>query len=267
MSDQQCREALRSLPPDLPETYLRILKRVPEAQQLYVQLTLDFIAFADPKLRILQLREILSLPSNSSSLQVSGLVREDAITRHCGSLIRKSNDGEYFEFAHFSVQEFLRSRALQSSEFQMFSISESRCNRLLATRCLEYLQLHNFSYKPTPTEEGLSKINQNNEKYPLYGYAARNWMCYAREQWDDPSLLASAKRLFDPCKSACFTHWAVVLVLQLREWAESLKPQEKLDLIAEIVDEGTHPLHFAATLSLPEISAFLLPQMNWSETS
>ncbi|EQB47588.1 hypothetical protein CGLO_13239 [Colletotrichum gloeosporioides Cg-14] len=52
MSDEQCREALRSLPPDLPETYMRILRRVPDAQQSYVQMTLDLIAYADPKLSI-----------------------------------------------------------------------------------------------------------------------------------------------------------------------------------------------------------------------
>ncbi|KXH66162.1 hypothetical protein CSAL01_10427 [Colletotrichum salicis] len=33
MSDEQCREALRSLPPDLPETYMRIFRRVPQAKQ------------------------------------------------------------------------------------------------------------------------------------------------------------------------------------------------------------------------------------------
>ncbi|CAI0644315.1 unnamed protein product [Colletotrichum noveboracense] len=104
-------------------------------------------------------------------------------------------------------------------------------------------------------------MDQDNQTYPLYSYAASNWIYYAREQWDDPSLLASAKRLFDPCKSACFTHWAVFLVLQLRGWAEKLEIEDQMNLVAEIVNENTHPLHFAAILSLPEISSFLLTQI------
>lgn len=261
MSDEQCREALRSLPPDLPETYMRILKRVPDAQRSYVQITLNLIAYADPKLSIAQCREVLSVPSNGSLLKASGLIRKDAITRHCSSLIRRSNDGKYLEFAHFSVQEFLTSDVLKSSEFPMFTISISKCNRLLATRCLEYLQLENFNRLPTPTDEHLSDIEKTTQNHPLYSYAATNWMYYSREEWEDPAMLASAKCLFDPRKTPCFTYWVVVLVLEMTSWARKLENDEKVDLIAEIVDNDFHPLLFAATLSLPEISSFLLAKI------
>lgn len=84
-------------------------------------------------------------------------------------------------------------------------------------------------------------------------------MYFAREEWDDPELLAGAKRLFHPSKPSYFIHWAVVLVLQFRGWTESLQQWEMIELIQEIVDESFRPLHFAATLSLPEIiSAFLM---------
>ncbi|KAF4877431.1 Ankyrin-2 [Colletotrichum siamense] len=263
ISDAQCREALRSLPPDLPETYLRILERVPRKHQPFVQLTLDIVAFADPKPNIAQLREILSVPSCGSLLKPGGLVREDAISRHCGSLIRKSNNGEYLEFAHFSVQEFLRSSVLQSSGLQMFMVSEGRCNRLLATRCIEYLQLDNFNQPPTPTEQQLMSMEERDLDHPLYSFASFNWLFYARQEWSDSSLLAAAKLLFDPCKTARFTQWAVNLILQLMTRASPglLRKSEKIRFMTGIIDKSFHPLHFAATLCLPEISSFLLMPM------
>ncbi|KAF0315992.1 ankyrin repeat protein [Colletotrichum asianum] len=223
VSDEQCRQALRSLPPDLPETYLRILKRIPKAQQLHVQLTLDFIAYADFKLSIAQLREVLSVPANSSLLKASAVIREDAITRICSSLVRKSNDGNYLEFAHFSVKEFLMSEFLELSEFQMFSISKGRSHRVLATRCIEFLQLDNFNHLPTPTADGISTMKQTNLQHPFYSYAAQNW------DWN---------------------------------WNEELESPDIIEMIHQIINESFRPLHFAATLSLPEITSALLMQID-----
>ncbi|KAK1458788.1 hypothetical protein CCUS01_09042 [Colletotrichum cuscutae] len=270
-SDEQCREALRSLPPDLPETYMRILRRVSPAKQIQVQMTLHFIAYAEPRLDIEQLREILSIPSTSQHLSPSGIIREDAIARYCSSLIRKSNDGKYFEFAHFSVQEFLTSDVLQSSGLGMFYITKSHCNKLLAVRCLEYLQLDNFNHLPTATSEELHYMEQRDDEYRLYSYAAEYWLCFAREEWTHPDLLAMAKRLFDPQKSTQFTSWVVTLILNLSYYAFGGVSQERIDIVvidmmAEVIHDSFRPLHFAATMSLPEISSFLLQTSDHHET-
>ncbi|EXF76380.1 hypothetical protein CFIO01_07637 [Colletotrichum fioriniae PJ7] len=268
MSDEQCREALRSLPPDLPETYMRILRRVPKAKQTFVQMTLHFIAYANPKLDTTQLREVLSIPSTSQHLSPSGIIREDAIARYCGSLIRKSNDGNFFEFAHLSVQEFLTSNILQSSDLGMFYITKSHCNKLLAVRCLEYLQLDNFNHLPSATSEELAYMEQRDDEYRLYAYAATYWLCFAREEWTHPELLAEAKRLFDPQKTTHFTSWVVTLVFDiscLDPCQESIH-MKAIDSIAEIIQDSFRPLHFAATMSLPEISSFLLQTSDQHET-
>ncbi|KXH52550.1 hypothetical protein CSIM01_09131 [Colletotrichum simmondsii] len=183
-SDEQCREALRSLPPDLPETYMRILRRVSPAKQTQVQMTLHFIAYAEPKLHIERLREVLSIPSTSRHLSPSGIIREDAIARY--------------------------------------------------------------------------------NEYPLYEYAAQYWLCFAREEWTHPDLLAKAKRLFDPRKSTYFTSWAATLIIEITTYPiDPLMRSESDDmrsisLIAEIIHDNFRPLHLAATMSLPEISSFLL---------
>lgn len=73
-----------------------------------VRQCLLFIAYAEPKLTIPQLRQAVSTPDALGSyLGESNTVTDFEISRRCSSLIRKSQDGKYFEFAHFSVQEFL----------------------------------------------------------------------------------------------------------------------------------------------------------------
>lgn len=63
--DEERREALKKLPPDLPESYRRLLERVNRYSsrvRTVVQLCLHFIAFASPRLTILQLRQAVSTP-------------------------------------------------------------------------------------------------------------------------------------------------------------------------------------------------------------
>lgn len=250
---------------------MRILRRVPKTKKTFVQMTLHFIAYAKPRLDNRQLREILSTPSTSQHLRPSGIIREDAIARYCSSLLRKSNDGSYFEFAHFSVQEFLTNSILRSSDVGMFYISKPRCNKLLALRCLEYLQLDNFNHLPTATIAELVYMKKRDDEYPLYEYAAKYWLYFAREEWIHPELLAQAKRLFDPRKSTNFTSWAATLVLNM-SGIPQLNPSEEsfnetaIDLIAKIVHDSFRPLHFAATMSLPEISSFLIQNSRHCET-
>ncbi|OTA97078.1 hypothetical protein M434DRAFT_66317, partial [Hypoxylon sp. CO27-5] len=75
-------------------------------------------------LTLQQLIEVLSVPENGGFLKSSGLVYESAIQKWCSSLIRKSNNGMRFEFAHFSVREFLQNRSLLEDQFEHFLISE-----------------------------------------------------------------------------------------------------------------------------------------------
>ncbi|KUI61259.1 hypothetical protein VP1G_11294 [Cytospora mali] len=111
-SDKDCRIALDRLPPGLNESYARILQQLPDGKERLVQKVLDFIACTHPKLEIPLLREALSVPDTMNAGQASdphSIIREDSITKLCKSLVRKSNDGNYYEFAHFTVQEFLES--------------------------------------------------------------------------------------------------------------------------------------------------------------
>ncbi|OTA68784.1 ankyrin [Hypoxylon sp. EC38] len=247
VSDQDCREALRKLPPDLNETYLRILKRIPLNKTRLVQKILNFSAF---------LREVLSVPENGGFLEPSGLIRESSIQRLCSSLIRKSNNEEYFEFSHFSVQEFLQDESLLGDKFEHFLISETRCNRLMATQCLRYLQLGNFDHTPTSTMDELKYMDTRNENYPLYGYAAFYWVIHAKCEWADKEIIKGAKELFNPRKTDMFTSWSI----ELFRGSQYYLDVELVNIITKIMHNDFTPLHMACLLWLPEICSQLLEQ-------
>lgn len=77
--DQERREALGKLPPDLPESYRRLLERVNNCSvgvQNMVQMCLHFMTVADPKLTIVELRQAVSTPAIGATLDESNIVPE-----------------------------------------------------------------------------------------------------------------------------------------------------------------------------------------------
>lgn len=250
---------MKELPPTLNETYLRILKRIPRDKAPLVQLVLHFIAFAKPQITMEQLREVLSVPKTGGSLTNSGRIHETAIQRLCNSLVRKSNNGLYFEFAHFSVQEFLGNADLLKDQFEPFLISESRSNRLMAIQCLNYLRLENFNHSPTATINEMKFIEERDKNYPLYEYAASQWLGYARDHWDDEEIIHSAEAFFAYEKTAAFTSWSVWLVLRyFSDQNISLYSENSLETISILIHEDFTPLHMACLLSLPKVCKRLL---------
>ncbi|RSL66088.1 hypothetical protein CEP54_003914 [Fusarium duplospermum] len=202
--DGERREALEKLPPDLPESYRRLLERVSRASttvQSMVHMCLSFIAFAKPKLNILQLRQAVSTPSTpGATLTERNTVSEEEILRRCSSLIRKSQNGKLFEFAHFTVQEFLEDRVALGDipGIGKFLISKPSSHMLLATQCLRFLQLENFEREPMEDDEKQQfddedLIRTRNKQYPFYPYSSALWMFFTRDGLEDPTLFNLAR--------------------------------------------------------------------------
>jgi ankyrin repeat protein len=238
-------------------------------------MALHFIAYAQPAPTIDQLRELLSVPTCGNSLGPQNLIHEDTIAKPCSSLVRKSNDGQHYEFAHFSVQEFLEGNRLDGKHQNLFKITKAHCNQLLASTCLSYIQLENFS--PLPkfkcSEDWVEYIEKRKEVHNLYKYASLYWPKFARGQWHIKEIVNLAKRLFDPRKPVAFISWAIVF----SNWIfycggdgdeDDNKYDNKHDycrdiaktrqVLEEIIGKNVTPLHFAAILSIPEICKFLL---------
>ncbi|XXG99819.1 hypothetical protein Hte_006160 [Hypoxylon texense] len=258
--DEERREALTKLPPNLPNSYCRLLERVdrfsPRVQTM-VQLCLHFIAFAEPKLSILQLRQAISTPEVlGAHLDASNMISELEISRRCSSLIRKSECGEYFEFAHFSVQEFLEDEAaLSAASLKCYLISKQGSRTLLAAQCLRFLQLKNFDFPSIPstttaTPQDTIFSEDRDKKYPFYEYSAVKWLHFTKNGLD-AVILDLTKSLFNPSKTKHFSLWAIRLLCHI----SNMNPSRAYEVVS---DNSFRPLHLASALNLYEICDFLL---------
>lgn len=236
---------------------------------------LNFIAFAEPKLDIPRLREGLSVPERTGKddvLDSQSVIREDSITRLCRSLIRKSNNGHYYEFAHFSVKEFLEREMKAMPEFEKFEVSESICQLLLAKQCLKYLLFRDFSSLPTGEAEFKNHIEMRIKQHPFYFYAAVCWPVFAKPHWVDAGLVDLARRLLQPKKTGNFIAWALELLsfiatrddfepfyaTSMTDALDELHLQQMLRLLPWVIDKSFTTLHMAAALSLEGICSGLI---------
>lgn len=240
---------------------------------------LNFIAYAKPQMDIPLLREALSVPEivgKYDTLDPQSIVREGSIIKLCRSFIRKSNDGCRYEFAHYSVKEFLEGQIMSIPGCEAFQVSESICQLLLAKQCLKYLVFRNFSYLPTEEHELQDHLEMRVKQYPFYLYSSTYWPIFAKAHWADESLVGLANILFQPQKTGNFISWALELTSICAYQLHSSSPlpediirQSELDeeyiqgalhLLPQLVDRKFTTLHMAAALSLPMICSNLICQ-------
>ncbi|KAL6401893.1 hypothetical protein AUP68_14350 [Ilyonectria robusta] len=281
LHDTERREALTKLPPDLPESYRRLLERVNRSKTgapVMVQMCLHFIAHGE--LTILQLRQAVSTPATlGATFDGKNMISEQEISRRCSSLIRKSADGEDFEFAHFSVQEFLEdeealSRPLNTPGLRInnFFITNEKSQSLLAAQCLRFLQLSNFEQSPTSSSQEMELTwIPDDEQYSFYQYSALEWLRLTEEGFDDTAL-SLAISLFHPKRKAQFLNWTTTVFIYTKYWPGRVTDFEMkkksgesaaarfLRVRQKVLDSNFKPLHMAALLNLPEICRYLLNQ-------
>lgn len=125
----------------------------------------------------------------------------------------------------------------------------------MAIEYLKYLQVGNFNELPSDMEDIIDFLEERTERYPLYPFAARDWLFYARDHWEQPELMTLAKSLFSPSKTKAFTSWAAGLISGLRD---RLLNKQSIGMVMTHSDFTT--LHLAAMLSLPDICSYLLEQ-------
>ncbi|KAF5647926.1 ankyrin repeat [Fusarium sp. NRRL 52700] len=266
--DQERREALSKLPPDLPESYRRLLERVNNYSvgvQNMVQMCLHFMAMADPKLTIVELQQAVSTTAIGGTLNKDNIVPEYEIMKRCSSLIRKSTDGEYFEFAHFSVREFLEDEKaiFRTTGIEKYWIAQSATNYLLATQCLKFIQMDNFDKIPDDPEQQVAATRQRDEDFPFYRHAALLWIKLTKDGLGDADILELAKHLFQPSKRAYFMCWAVEVfknVMYATGIGSRYDPENETEVHAWriVMLPSFKPLHMASALNLPEICSFLI---------
>ncbi|CAF3488621.1 unnamed protein product [Fusarium graminearum] len=262
-TDQERLDALKQLPETLHDSYRRLLERVntkPRRTQKRVQLCLQFIAFFPKKLSILELCQALSTPEEiGDTLNKANTVIENDIVHYCSSLIRKSAEGNSFEFAHFSVQEFLES---DMTGIEKYRISREGSSSLLALQCLKFVQLGNINVWPDDRRKFLEKQQELASELPFYPQAAAYWPMLLRaspENSRQPLLQQATESLFGEYFSPELRTWIYWFLATLCEIADEGCSKTECLFAANIaLDKNVEPLHLAAALNMPQLCLRLM---------
>ncbi|KAI0550624.1 hypothetical protein F4679DRAFT_542036 [Xylaria curta] len=282
-TDAARRNALKSLPPTLFETYERMLQRVNQknlAFQQMVQNSLQLIAFTDPPLTVREICDAISISNDTESLDPENIIDEAEILIACGSFIRKSNSNDRFEFAHFTVKEFLQSQMLLDNlPLQKFAVSSMKATHLLTICALRFVQLQNFNSAPYGSVGSswsiIEHIQERIRKQPFYEYASIYWPVHSEHHWDKPDVIRLALDLFATPKSAFFINWALEIGRHcssdsrtasshgtryrlVRNKGRALNEDWTLNLALCILHDNFTPLHMASILGLPKLCSLLL---------
>lgn len=232
---------------------------------------LNFIAFSPIRLTIAQLRSVISTPEIIGlCLDDDNMVSEEDIAFMCGSLLRKTDDGVYFEFAHFSVREFLEHESLAGlPELKRYQISCERSDEMLALQSLRFLQLSNFDVV-LPDPESL--VRHTYDAHRLYGQgglgfyrlAVRLSLQLSRSDQLDSTSASLMKSLFHPHKSSCFLLFASNLCFDLKGHCISQGLiisggyESHIELAKKFMCDEFRPIHLAAALNLPDVCHHLI---------
>ena len=253
-SDAARRKALDSLPPDLNSTYERILSRVnqgsAETQEL-VRRALRWLANYT-HVTVQALCEAVSIDFGTTRQDTEAIPDEFEILHRCSSLVRKSEDGEKLELAHFTVKEFLQQIDPENISVGAYRYDPGNDGLILAKVCLTYLMFDDFD-QGGPFSLGI--VERRFVKYPLRRYTLHGWVNVARDNPGDTELFALVQKMLDPSKPNTLISWAQDLIFGWRAGQWSF--DNDVDVINSGLAEAT-PLHYTAILGLPDACGWLI---------
>ncbi|KAG0650988.1 Ankyrin-1 [Hyphodiscus hymeniophilus] len=232
-NDAEKRKALVSLPPGLNATYERILERVNHGDESVQRM-------------------------GDKSLDKEAIYEEEEILLHCSSLIRRSEDGQKLEMAHFTVKEYLSALSPTiHSPYSRYSQSEDFVLPRLAVTCLTYITFDCFH---ETVVNDFELWQEQVVEFPFRKHALLNWVYYVENRLDDTLILGLVKKLFDPAATRCFQSWVrdSIFLLQIRSLGINYDALRFQSFTFTLGSGNLKPLHLAAAIGLPEICQWLL---------
>lgn len=222
------------------------------------------------KLTIAQLCQAVSIPDErGSTLHQRGIVKDEEISRSCSSFIRRSTDGKFFEFSHFSVREYLQDSALlQRSDLAPYHISDREIYQSMAAQSLRFILLGNFDqHFSSDLRQEIQFMRKTCIDFPFYRFAAMHWPMLAHHAGATGTclpleILDLQKHLLHHMKSGSYKRWLITFRLHLGmsyDW-------EPGDFEVAFLEDGIQfllgryisTLHIAAGLNLYDVGTWLI---------
>lgn len=198
---------------------------------------LELLAFSTRPLSLAEICEYLQITPGLPSLDESKrLTNPKDVLSICGSLLHYSN-GRIL-LAHHSVKSYLLSDIKGEAAYCRLDASEA--HRSIARKCVAYLSLKDFDSGPCADKD---EVYNRYRRYPLLGYASRNWALHAQNLQDlgEPLWAVLKPFLF----SSGFGRGNFLA------WVQLLIPSSKN--ISQ-----TPPLYYAASFGLTTVVKYIL---------
>ena len=144
-SDDAIREAIRSLPKDLPETYTRALTRIINARKVGVAVKMfRWVAISKRPLLLTELREAIAVEPCQPYSIASKLVNDiHQMIPWCGNLLVLDEEEHLVQFAHQTVKEYLLTVSFDPP-LDRFHFSLADADHTAGEVCCTYLNFCDF---------------------------------------------------------------------------------------------------------------------------
>jgi Ankyrin repeats (many copies) len=207
---------LDAIPATLDDTYVRILREIPEENSDDAHRLLQCLTVAVRPLRVEELAEVLAIEFPDGGIPK---LREDwrwedqeqAVLLACSSLISivEDNCSRVVQFSHFSVKEFLISPRLSTLQAAShYHILPSPAHTVMAQACLGVL---------LRLDSDIDK--ESIGRFPLADYAAKHWVEHAEFENVISHIGDGIDNLVDRDKPH-FAAW-----LWMRKGAQKMRPK------------------------------------------
>ena len=260
-NDREKRSALKELPPDLPQTYIRIFESIqitfPEKTTRYIQRLLRWLVYCETGRNVKnqnycamsfdELRQIICTENDHDWPTNEDLPVVDQLHHWLGCLVRitKSGNKSWIELSHFTVKEFLTMNRDNVSrlEVQQYLVDRSHWT-YLADDCMTYLTHSHFRNTELST---LDEIRAFLSNHHFYAYVATT--LYEHLSWynTDMEPTSAIQQFFSVPLSTEFMLW---LTCSTFLDAKAILEDAEFDINAELRERFLSPLHFAAIAGL-----------------
>lgn len=256
-SDRAIKEALNVLPQGLEETYEGVLRRIISGNPGRVEevkCIFRWLIGSEYILNLQELAEAVSINPEDTRLDPDGIVTDpEDLAALCGSLVTVNRrfDPPEISFAHYSIEEYLRSETILKSPMAEFYMEPHVIDLRLANICLQYLSFSDFK-TPLPGHHRKERLSQ----YALLDYAANNWHRHLNRSGKlsdvlDEASLVRLEWFLNPNVRGC----------QYKSWQQVIRSRYKSieHHKAFVLDLSLHPpLYNSIVLGLDAVITHLL---------